>query len=78
MVTCGLATFDQSKEKTGNRQDNEHDEQQLANAHGTRGNAAKAEQGSNQGNDKKDDGVMQHVELLNLKSPNDKVQMHQR
>jgi hypothetical protein len=54
------ASFDQSKEKAGNGQNQKDKEQCLGNTDRTGGNAAKAKQGGNQGDDKKYNGVVQH------------------
>ena len=60
-MAWGSSLPDESNQKTGHRQDREYKEKYLADAHGTGGYATKAKQGSDQGNDKKHNGVMQHV-----------------
>jgi hypothetical protein len=69
------APFDQAEEKTGNGQSQKDKEQRFGNADSPGGNATKAKQGGNQGDDKKYDGVVQHVSflvnrLLGLEAPN--------
>jgi hypothetical protein len=58
------AFFDEAKQETGNGQNQKHDKQCLGNADRASGDAAKAEQGGNQGNDKKYNGIVQHVRSL--------------
>jgi hypothetical protein len=54
-----LATFYRTEQEAENSQNNENKKQDLGYAHGASGDAAKAEQGRNQSDDKKYNGVMQ-------------------
>jgi hypothetical protein len=59
-----LAFSQRTEQETDHRQDNKDEKQDFGNAHGTGGYTAKPEQGRNQGDDKKDNGVIQHGVLL--------------
>ena len=61
--------LDEAEKETRHRKDGEDDEQNLADAHGAGGNSAKAEDGSDQGDDEEDDGVVQQGGLRWLAMP---------
>ena len=51
--------LDETEQKAGNGQYGEHDKQNLADGNGAGGDAAKAEDGCNQGDNEEDDSVVQ-------------------
>ena len=60
----GSALFHQTHDKSHKGHDEEDDTKNLGDADGTSSDAAKAEQGGDQCDDQKDNGVVQHVYLL--------------
>lgn len=63
-----LTSSHRSEQEAGYGQNDEDKEQDLGDAHSACGNAAKAEQGSDQGDDKENNGVVQHDVFLVVKS----------
>jgi len=62
------ALFEKAQQKTGNSQYCKHNEKDLAYLNCAGSDAAEAEQGSDQGNDKKYNGIVQHVVTPGVKS----------
>ena len=58
--------FDQTDDKSHDGHDGKKDEKNLRDFHGTCCNSAKAENGSNQCDNQKDNRIMQHAELLHF------------
>jgi len=54
------AISERSENEAGDRQNGKDNKQNLGDAHGTGGNAAKAEQRSDQRNNEKNNGIVQH------------------
>jgi hypothetical protein len=59
-----LAAFHHPEKETGNCEHDKYEKQYFGDANGPGGDPAEAEHGSDQCNDKKDNGVVQHIGLL--------------
>lgn len=58
------ALFDEAENECDDRHDGENEEQNLGDFDRTSGYAAKAEKSRNKRDDQKNDGILQHVQLL--------------